>query len=63
MKGPANLKNWIMSGKWQPGLGNEFAPFSSGQEFEVPASSLHFPRGFLPTDWIKYLIGQRRYMP
>ncbi len=63
MKGPANLKNWIMSGKCQPGLGNEFAPLASGQEFQVPASSLRWPSGWGIDGRWKGLFGQRIYRP
>jgi hypothetical protein len=63
MKGGKTWWNYIMSGKWQPGLTNIFAPFRSGQIFDVPASTLHFPPLINPLNWIKALIGQRIYMP
>ena len=61
MKGPANWRNYVLSGKWQPGLTNQFAPFSSGAAYEVPGPSLTWPGGF----WgpFKGTIGQRMYMP
>jgi len=61
MKGPANWRNYVLSGKWQPGLTNQFAPFSSGAAYEVPGPSLTWPGGF----WgpFKGAIGQRMYMP
>ncbi|HRR33969.1 MAG TPA: hypothetical protein P5026_07725, partial [Kiritimatiellia bacterium] len=66
MKGDAN---YIKSGKWQPGFGNEYAPFSSGQTYTVPASALSAPskaatanavadKVFSP---IKQVLGQRSY--
>jgi len=63
MKGRASWWNYLKSGKWQPGFGNEFAPFRTGAEFQVPASSLRWPRGFGIDGWVKGLYGQRRYIP
>jgi hypothetical protein len=63
MKGAANWWNYILSGKWQPGFGNQFAPPSSGQQFYVPLQSLQGPQEFWVTDWIKNLMGQRMYIP
>ena len=69
MKGDANYANYIKSGKWQPGFGNEYAPFSSGQTYTVPTSALSAPskaatanavadKVFSP---IKQVLGQRSY--
>ncbi len=61
MRGGVTWPNYILSGKWQPGLTNQFAPFSSGRLYEVAASSLRSPGGF----WgpVKHLLGQRMYIP
>ncbi|NJL27193.1 MAG: hypothetical protein HC897_04535 [Thermoanaerobaculia bacterium] len=71
MKGGATRANYIKSGKWQPGMGNQRAPFAAGQEFGVPESSLKppsqaatatfFDKGVF--GWIKQLLGQRAYEP
>jgi hypothetical protein len=63
MKGGATWWNYLKSGKWQPGFGNEFAPFSSGAPYEVLASSVKWPTGWGIDGWIKGLFGQRRYIP
>jgi RHS repeat-associated protein len=63
MKGGVNWWNYILSGKWQPGLGNMFAPYKSGASYQVPASSLKWPKGFGIDGWIKGLLGQRLYIP
>jgi hypothetical protein len=60
MRGPANLRNYVGSGKFQPGLSNHFSPLSAGEEFAVPKSELHFPSGM---EWWKGLIGQRKWIP
>jgi hypothetical protein len=64
MTGGKTLSNWLKSGKWQPGLGNEFADFSSGTTSQVVKSSLKFPHesGIL-VDTINYVLGQRIYKP
>ena len=43
MMGKANPINYLRSGKWQPGSGNQFAPFSSGAEYQVPFETLRAP--------------------
>jgi RHS repeat-associated protein len=63
MKGKKNWWNYLWSGKWQPGLGNKFAHYSSGETFSVPASSLKPPNEFFLTNWLKSLLGQRKYLP
>ncbi|MGQ9651338.1 MAG: RHS repeat domain-containing protein [Phycisphaerae bacterium] len=59
MKGPANGSNYFWSGKWDPFPWNRLAPFSSGQEFLVPSSSLFWPPGW---EFFKGLVGQRIYV-
>lgn len=63
MRGPANRWNYFWSGKWQPGMGNRFASFSSGQQFSVLKSTLRWPAGWGVDGWIKGLLGQRIYLP
>ncbi len=63
MNGPANRTNYVLSGKWQPGIGNDYAPFSSGQQYEVPKDAVQWPSGWGLDGWIKGLFGQRRYFP
>ncbi len=71
MQGGATKMNYFNSGKWQPGFGNQKAPFGAGQEFVVPSSSLLkpsqastatiFDRG--PFGWMKDNLGQKTYSP
>ena len=63
MRGGRTRWNYFWSGKWQPGLGNQFAPFSSGESFVVPEGSLRWPSGWGPDGWIKGLFGQRLFAP
>ncbi|MBC2592658.1 hypothetical protein H5P28_00130 [Ruficoccus amylovorans] len=71
MEGKASLANWLKSGKWQPGAGNEFARPSSGQEFQVPRSTLKPPSQAATATWadkgpfggVKKMLGQRAYVP
>jgi RHS repeat-associated protein len=63
MNGPANSANYLGSFKWQPGMGNEFALPSTGQQFQVPASSLSWPNGFGIDGAWKGIFGQRIYTP
>ncbi len=60
MKGEANWSNYILSGKFDPGPWNQFAPFSSGAEYLVPGSSLYWPPGW---EVFNGLLGQRIYLP
>lgn len=64
MNGVGNKWNYFWSGKWQRGMGNEFAPFSSGQTFLVPKSAVQNP-GWREQGlgWLKSLLGQRVYRP
>ena len=71
MEGGATKMNYFNSGKWQPGFGNQKAPFGAGEEFIVPSSSLlkpsHastatiFDKG--PFGWMKDKMGQKTYSP
>lgn len=71
MKGGNNRWNYFWSGKWQPGMGNRFAPKNSGKTFEVPGSTLRNPRKGdvgtqYETSWtltIKSWLRQRIYDP
>jgi RHS repeat-associated protein len=63
MKGGKNWWSYIWSGKWQPGMGNEFAAFRTGESFLVPRSSIHWPKGWGFDGLIKGLFGQRKYVP
>jgi hypothetical protein len=63
MKGGPNWWNYIWSGKWQPGLGNQFARFNSGESFLVPKSSLVWPVGWGIDGFFKGVLGQRWYLP
>jgi hypothetical protein len=40
---------------WQPGFGNTFAQFSSGETFHVPVESRVRPSEFVLADWLKFL--------
>jgi hypothetical protein len=60
MVGGASYRNYLLSGKWQPGLSNQFAPYGSGQVYVVPFSTLTWPRG--PWGMLKGIIGQRVYV-
>jgi len=68
MLGPANWRNYIFSGKYQPSWFPTFgqspnipAPFAAGESFTVPASALQTPPGFLGP--VKAALGQRIYKP
>lgn len=72
MKGGDHLFNWFKSGKWQPGMGNQFAAPRSGQVFNVLRSSIRNIRpgdghpvadSSLPARLIKNLLGQRIFDP
>ncbi len=62
MNGGTGVLTYLMSGKWQPGLGNQFANFGSGQNFLVPKSALQNP-GWVENGlgWVKSLLGQRLF--
>jgi len=61
MKGGANWWNYLRSGKWQPGMGNQFAPFGSGQEFWINAEDVAWPAWY--SWWKAIIFGQRIYDP
>jgi RHS repeat-associated protein len=63
MLGKPNLWNYIKSFKWQPGAGNEFAPFRSGQGYEIFPDQISWPSGWGIEGWWKGLFGQRRFLP
>ncbi|MBL8719115.1 MAG: VCBS repeat-containing protein [Myxococcales bacterium] len=63
MRGGRTRWNYFWSFKWQPGAGNQFAPFRSGESFLVPEASVTWPRGWGLDGWFKGLFGQRRYVP
>ena len=70
MKGPKNKMNYWKSGKWQPGGGNQRAPYESGQEYVVPRDTVKPPNEAKnATLWdkglfglIKKWLGQRSYV-
>lgn len=45
MEGAPTMWNYIMSGKWQPGFGNQFAYPWEVKTYLVPKSSLKCPSG------------------
>ena len=69
--GEMNRFNYFRSGKWQPGLGNQFAPYASGVEYQVPVDTLRAPSeamtatSFWDSKWVdpikSWLFGQRSY--
>ena len=63
MLGKASPKNYLLSFKWEVGFGNEFAPYRSGNTYEVPTSSVAWPTGWGIDGWVKGLFGQRIYRP
>lgn len=60
MKGPISYSNYIRSGKLQKGFGNEYAPYSIGEQFLVKRSELSIPKEY-GLGSIKGLLGQRKY--
>ena len=63
MQGGANRWNYIRSFKWQPGVGNQFAPYSSGAQYTVPRAAVRLPTGGGIDGAWKGVFGQRIYMP
>lgn len=59
MNGSPNWANYVFSFKWQPGLGNKFAPFNGGQTFHVPKDFVSWPKGWGVDGWWKGLFNQR----
>jgi len=60
MKGGNNWRNYVGSGKWDPGPWNQFAWPSSGHSWIVPQSTLSWPQGW---EFWKGVLGQRMYNP
>jgi hypothetical protein len=64
MKGDATWENYALSGKWDPGPWNQYAPYLSGESFVVPSNYVMLPQteGFLGTlkGWI---LRQYQYVP
>jgi len=64
MKGRASGWNYFWSGKYQPGFGNQFAPYGSGTTYVVPEYTIRNPNGYFVIDGIiKTGVGQRIYDP
>ncbi|HYD78338.1 MAG TPA: LysM peptidoglycan-binding domain-containing protein [Paucimonas sp.] len=63
MEGGPTATNYFLSGKWQPGLGNQFASIAGAETFVVPKSALVPPEGYGVDGGIKALFGQYRYQP
>jgi RHS repeat-associated protein len=63
MQGSSSKWNYFWSGKWQPGFGNQFAKFASGEEYRVLRSALRWPKGWGVDGWVKGLLGQRMFLP
>ena len=61
MKGDNTILNYILSAKWQPGFGNQFASKDSGKTYVVYNSQLKNPSGFGIDGSIKALFRQKRY--
>jgi len=62
MKGDITRWNYLWSAKWQPGAGNEFAPFSNGQTFFVPKEQVVWPSGWGVDGKWKGIFGQRKFI-
>ncbi|MBR0193651.1 MAG: RHS repeat-associated core domain-containing protein [Thermoguttaceae bacterium] len=60
MGGKTSFLNYILSGKWQPGFTNEFASYSTGENYLVPANTLRWPTGW---ETLKGFWGQYQYFP
>ena len=61
MKGDNSVLNYILSFKWQPGMGNQFASKSSGKTYVVDKGTTYNPSGFGIDGGIKALFRQKRY--
>ena len=64
MGGGTGVWTYLMSFKWQPGMGNQFAPFTTGQNFLVPKATITNP-GWVEkgAGWVKALYNQWIYRP
>ena len=63
MKGGQNWWTYTRSFKWQPGMGNQFAPYTTGASYQIPASAARWPTGVGIDGAWKGLFGQRVYLP
>ncbi|MFN7043163.1 MAG: RHS repeat-associated core domain-containing protein, partial [Acidovorax temperans] len=63
MKGGQNWWTYTRSFKWQPGMGNQFAPYTTGASYQIPASAVRWPTGVGIDGAWKGLFGQRVYLP
>ncbi len=63
MKGGQNWWTYARSFKWQPGMGNQFAPYGAGASYQIPASAARWPTGIGIDGAWKGLFGQRVYLP
>nr|WP_233094670.1 RHS repeat-associated core domain-containing protein [Delftia acidovorans] len=63
MKGGKNWWTYTRSFKWQPGMGNQFAPYRIGEVYQIPASAVRWPTGFGVDGAWKGIFGQRIYVP
>ncbi|EER62092.1 YD repeat protein [Acidovorax delafieldii 2AN] len=63
MKGGQNWWTYARSFKWQPGMGNQFAPYGTGASYQIPASAARWPTGVGIDGAWKGLFGQRIYLP
>ena len=65
MKGEVNWWNYARSGKWDFGPWNEFARYSTGQSYVVPANSVLLPQAenWFSRNFKAYVLGQRQYFP
>lgn len=55
MGGKKSYLNYLLSGKWQRGLTNQYAAYSTGHSWKMMASELGFPKGF---KWVFGFFGQ-----
>lgn len=61
MKGENSVTNYVLSCKWQVGLGNQHAPRSSGRTYVAEKRNVRKPKGWGIDGWIKSLFAQRKY--
>ncbi len=64
MPGGLTRSNYIGTFKWQPGMGNQYAPFSTGRSYVVPSNTIRNPtRADDPMPWVKRCFNQKIYDP